>query len=143
MEMCFTSVVTSNTYNTYRRREFVVGIGYDDDIEKAEEVALATMKEVPGVAEDPPPDVLIDELAASTVNLRLRFHTASHRADYLKVGSECMRRVKQAFDKHKIGMPTDIQTIVVQNMDEFAQAMRGASSDTTSTPLNAKNGHSL
>ena len=123
----FTSIVTSNTYSPHRRREFVVGIGYDDNIDNAIQVALDTMKQVPGVETDPPPDVLVDELAASTVNLRLRFHTASHRADYLKVGSECMRQIKQAFDAHKIGMPTDIQTIILQNADQLAQAMRGSS----------------
>ena len=142
----FTSVVTSNTYNTYRRREFVVGIGYSEDIAKAEAVALATMKEVPGVADDPAPDVLIDELTASTVNLRLRFYTASHRADYIKVGSECMRQVKQAFDAESVSRPSGTQTIVVQNMEMLADALRGntgsASEDAAAAPAkDAQNGN--
>ena len=139
----FTSVVTSNTHNTYRRREFVIGIGYSEDIAKAEAVALATMKEVPGVADDPAPDVLIDELTASTVNLRLRFYTASHRADYVKVGSECMRRVKQAFDTEKVSRPSGTQTIVVQNMDTLADALRGVNSGalSPSQAKEAQNGH--
>lgn len=127
----FTSVVTSNTASPVRRRDFIVGIGYDDDIENAKTVALETVKGVEGVAETPPPDVLVDELAASTVNLRVRFHANSQRADYLKVGSECMRRVKEAFTDAKISMPTDIQTIVIQNADDFgrrepAKAANGA-----------------
>ncbi len=113
----FTSVVTSNTASPIRRREFIVGIGYGDPIEKAQVVALETIRGVEGVAAEPGPDVLVDELAASTVNLKLRFYTNSQRADYLRVGSECMLRVKEAFDREHISMPTDIQTVVIQNPD--------------------------
>ncbi len=116
----FTSVVTSNTASPVRRREFVIGIGYDDPIKKAQTVALETIRGVEGVAQEPAPDVLVDELAASTVNLKLRFYTNSQRADYLRVGSECMLRVKEAFDREHISMPTDIQTVVIQNREEIA-----------------------
>lgn len=119
----FTSVVTSNTASPVRRREFVIGIGYDDPIDKAQAIALETLRGVEGVAEEPGADVLVDELAASTVNLKLRFYTNSQRADYLRVGSECMLRVKEAFDREHISMPTDIQTIVIQNMDKVTDTM--------------------
>ena len=126
----FTSVVTSNTASPHRRREFVVGIGYDDDIERAQRVALQTISQVEGVAQEPVPDVLVDELAASTVNLKMRFHTNSQRADYLRVGSECMRRVKEAFDREQISMPTDIQTIFIKNLKEgLAEALADSRSD--------------
>ncbi len=119
----FTSAVTSNTASPQRRREFVVGISYDDDIRKAQQVALKAVRGVEGVVHDPAPDVLVDELAASSVNLRVRFYTHSHRADYLKVGSECLRQVKEAFDQEHISMPNSIQTIIIQNLDEVADQM--------------------
>lgn len=119
----FTSTVISNTASTHRRREFTIGIGYEDDISQAKKVALDAVGHVEGVAAEPAPDVLIDQLAASTVNLVVRFHTNSQRADYLKVGSECMQRVKEAFDRAHITMPTDIQTIVIQNLDAVQTAM--------------------
>lgn len=119
----FTSIVTSNTASPHRRREFVIGIGYEADIDRAQEVAMETVRSTEGVSEDPPPDVLIDELAASTVNLRIRFYASSQRADYLRVGSRCMRRVKEAFDREHISMPTDIQTVIIQNMPEALSAL--------------------
>ena len=67
--------------------------------------------------EVPAPDVLVEALMASTVNLRLRFYTNSQWADYLKVGSECMRRVKEAFVQAHIAMPMDIQTVILQNAE--------------------------
>lgn len=122
----FTSAVTSNTASPHRRRDFLLGIGYEDDIARAQRVALEAMREVEGVAQDPSPDVLVDELAASAVNLRMRFYTNSQRADYLKVGSECMRQVKETFDREKISMPTDIQTVVIQNLPQVAQGLGAA-----------------
>lgn len=124
----FTSIVTSNTASPHRRRDFVIGIGYEDDIGRAHEVALEAVRATEGVAEDPPPDVLIDELAASTVNLRIRFYTSSQRADYLHVGSRCMRRVKDAFHREHISMPTDIQTVIIQNLPEALASLAAASS---------------
>ncbi len=111
----FTSAVTSNTASPHRRRDFLVGIGYEVKIEEAQQIALETVLQTPGVLHEPAPDVLVDELAASTVNLRIRFYMNSTRADYLKVGSEAMRCVKDAFDHEGISMPTDIQTIVIAN----------------------------
>ena len=123
----FTSIVTSNTASAHRRREFTIGIGYEDDIARAKQIALDTVAGVEGVASEPPPDILIDQLAASTVNLIVRFHTNSQRADYLKVGSECMERVKEAFDREHINMPTDIQTVVIQNLADVMRALHDAS----------------
>lgn len=122
----FTSVVTSNTASPYRRRDFVVGIGYEQDIQHALRVALETVRATPGVMEEPAADVLVDELAPSTVNLRVRFFMNSLRADYLKVGSDCMRRVKEAFDREGISMPTEIQTLVWSNAGEAAQEIHTA-----------------
>ena len=115
----FTSVVVSNTASPYRRRDFTVGIGYDADIEKAQRIALDTVRETPGVLTDAAADVLVEELAPSTVNLRVRFYMNSLRVDYLRVGSDCIRRVKEAFDREGISMPTEIQTIAIQNLEEL------------------------
>ena len=125
----FTSIVTSNTASPHRRREFVIGVGYDDDIKHAQAVALVTLRKVEGVAQEPAPDVLVDDLAASTVNLKIRFYTNSHRADYLRVGSECMRQVKEAFDEAGISMPTGILTIFIKNLK--AALEEGAEDKTT------------
>ncbi len=134
----FTSAVTSNTASPHRRSEFMVGIGYDDDLEKARAVALGTLKAVEGVSQDPPPDVLVDELAASTVNLKIRFYTNSHRADYLRISSECRQLVKQAFDREKISMPTDIQTIVIKNIEGLAGQLNKYEAAVNGTALKSK-----
>lgn len=130
----FTSVITSNTWSPYRRREFVIGIGYEQEIERAMEVCLNTVRATPGVLADPTPDVLVDELAASSVNLRARFYVNSLRADYLQVGSECMRRVKEAFDREAISMPTEIRTVIWRPAPEAMEALGSLVSPGAPTP---------
>ena len=105
------------------------------------EVALETVRTTEGVAAEPPPDVLVDELAASTVNLRVRFYTSSQRADYLRVGSRCMRRVKEAFDREHISMPTDIQTVIIQNMPEALAGLAAAASGRSVLPSSDGSNH--
>jgi small-conductance mechanosensitive channel len=113
----FTSTVISNTASPFRRREIVIGISYQDDLAKAQQVALETVSAVPGVAEDPVPDALVDELTSTVVKLRIRFHTNSQRSDYLNVGSECMLRLKDAFKEAGLSLPSGTQTIVIGNLD--------------------------
>lgn len=117
----FNSIITSNTASPHRRREFVVGIGYEQDIGSALRLAQDTVAATPGVLHEPAPDVLVDSLSPSTVDLRVRFFMNSLRADYLKVGSDCMRRVKEAFEAEGVSMPTPIQTVVFANVSDAAK----------------------
>ena len=55
-----------------RRMEVPIGIAYDDDIEKATAVLMALLEGDERVLKDPAPQVLVKELADSSVNLGLR-----------------------------------------------------------------------
>jgi small conductance mechanosensitive channel len=114
----FSSVVTSNTASPQRQRSFMIGIGYDDDIATAQRIAIEAVRATPGVLEEPAPNVVVEELAASTVTLKVLFWMNSLRADYVRVGSACMKAVKEAFDREGISMPTDIRTIVIKDLDD-------------------------
>ncbi len=117
----FTSAVISNTDSAFRRREFIVRISYQDNLERALSIALEAIGTVDGVAEVPTPDILVDELALTTVNLKVRFYTHSQRADYLRVGSQCMAKVKEAFESNNMWMPSDIQSLSIENLDKLVQ----------------------
>jgi len=49
-----------------------IGIAYKEDIGKAREALLAAARKVEGVLEEPAPDVIIDELGGSSVNMKVR-----------------------------------------------------------------------
>lgn len=98
--------------NPNRREDFVVGIGYDDSINEAQEVAQKVLQDHPAVLADPEPSVLAESLASSTVNLRIYFWLDGREHSWLKVRSSVIRLVKRAFQAQGISMPDDAREIV-------------------------------
>jgi small-conductance mechanosensitive channel len=110
------SVYKSNlrnfTTNCNRREDFVVGIGYDDSINEAQEIARKVLADHPAVLNDPEPAVLADSLGKSTVNLRVYFWLNGREYSWLKVRSSVIRLVKLAFQNHGISMPDEAREVV-------------------------------
>lgn len=130
------SVYKSNlrnfTTNSNRREDFVVGIGYDDSINEAQEIARKVLAEHPAVLNDPEPSVLADSLGRATVNLRVYFWLNGREYSWLKVRSSVIRLLKLAFQKHGISMPDEAREVVfpqgvpVTVLDGKPEERRGA-----------------
>ena len=108
----YKSNIRNFTTNSNRREDFVVGIGYDDSINEAQEVARKVLADHPAVLNDPEPSVLADSLGTSTVNLRIYFWLNGHENSWLKVRSSVIRLVKLAFQNHGISMPDGAREVV-------------------------------
>lgn len=110
------SVYKSNlrnfTANPNRREQFDVGIGYDDTINDAQEIALQVLIDHPAVLSDPEPLVLVDSLGKATVNLRVYFWINGRTHSWLKARSALIRQVKRAFQNHGISMPDEAREVV-------------------------------
>lgn len=100
------------TANANRREDFVVGIGYDDSISEAQEIARKVLVGHPAVLSDPEPSVLADSLGTSTVNLRVYFWLDGRESSWLKVRSSVIRLVKRAFQQGGISMPDEAREVV-------------------------------
>ncbi|HSN81208.1 MAG TPA: mechanosensitive ion channel family protein, partial [Polyangiales bacterium] len=81
----FKSTIRNFTSNPNRRDDFIVGIGYDDSIPFAQEVAMKVLAEHPAVLSEPEPLVLVEDLGPSTVNLRVYFWLDGGRHSWVKV----------------------------------------------------------
>lgn len=100
------------TTNCNRREDFVVGIGYDDSINDAQEIVRKVLADHPAVLNDPEPAVLADSLGQATVNLRVYFWLNGREYSWLKVRSSLIRLVKTAFQKHGISMPDEAREVI-------------------------------
>lgn len=116
-------VPNSNIYSTqivnntaYRKRRFnvIVGISYDDDIKEAKELAEEVLEEAESVESDPEPQVLVDELGGSSVNLKLRGWTDNRRANIVSGGSEVTQLIKDKYDDAGIDIPYPIRTVYME-----------------------------
>lgn len=118
----FSASIINNTASSRRRSSVMVGIDYDADISRAKQAITNVLETRHGVEKDPPPDILVKELAASTVNLEVRFWVDSRRAGFLAMTSAVAQEIKEALQQADIEMPSEIQTIVFRNAPPQSQA---------------------
>lgn len=111
----FSASITNNTASSQRRSSVIVGIDYEADISEAIQVIHTAVLKVDLVEISPSPEVLVRELAASTVNLEVRFWVNSQRGEFLAMTSEVAQAIKEALQKAQVEMPTDIYTLVFRN----------------------------
>jgi len=95
--------MTNFTTATFRRLDFVFGISYDSDIQKAKEILLNLMKEDADTLKDKDYVVYVNELAASSINIGARCYVST--ADYWNVKWRLTEKVKEEFDKNNIDIP--------------------------------------
>ena len=86
-----------------RRIDLTIGIGYSDDIGRAVEVLQEVMKADSRVIADPEPQVVVTELADSSVNLLARCWTA--RTDFFNTKCDLTRSIKESLDVQGIEIP--------------------------------------
>ncbi len=116
----FQASIINNTASPRRRSSVMVGIDYGENIAQAKEVIGRVLERMVEVETSPAPDVLVQELAASTVNLEVRFWVDSRRSGFLATTSEVAQAIKEALEKADIDMPTDIYTLLFRDIPNFA-----------------------
>ena len=108
----YKSIIRNYTANPNRREMFDVGIGFENKITHAQDVALHILNHHTAVLADPEPLVLVDRLGSATVNLVIHFWYDGLTYNGLKVKSSLIRLVKQAFEKERISMPDEAREII-------------------------------
>ncbi|MEM7290679.1 MAG: mechanosensitive ion channel domain-containing protein, partial [Pseudomonadota bacterium] len=69
--------VTNYSRLETRRNEVLIGIGYGDDIEKAESLMIKTAQADERVLDDPKPQTYVSELGDNAVGITLRYWTST------------------------------------------------------------------
>ncbi|MDY7014571.1 MAG: mechanosensitive ion channel [Cyanobacteriota bacterium] len=114
----FQASIINNTASPRRRSSVMVGIDYGEEIERAKEAIRNALENLETVEREPAPDILVNELAASTVNLEVRFWVDSRRSGFLATTSAVAQAIKEALERAEIDMPTDIYTLLFRNFPE-------------------------
>jgi small conductance mechanosensitive channel len=107
------SIITNYSANDTRRVDMVVGVSYDDDIDKVrktlEELIAADARILP----EPAPTITVSALADSSVNFNVRPWVNS--ADYWGVMFDMTEAIKKRFDKDGISFPFPQQDVHLYN----------------------------
>ena len=83
--------------------DFVFGIGYDDDMTLAKEIIKRLISEDERALTEPAPQVVVSELADSSVNITARVWV--NAADYWNLKFDLTEKVKSTFDKEGVSIP--------------------------------------
>lgn len=111
----YKSVIENVSANPNMRLDFAVGVDYNDSAAEAQEVIFDTLAAHEAVLAEPEPMILIEQLAASTVNLRIYFWIDANENSNLKVRSSVMRRVKQALQQAGLTLPDEAREVIFPN----------------------------
>jgi small-conductance mechanosensitive channel len=102
-EKVFTSDITNYVANAARRFEYVIGIGYRDDAEKAIGIIRDLLEKHPYVLKHPSPSLFVSDLADSSVNITIYIWAPS--ATWWSVKTEMLWKIKAALEENGIEIP--------------------------------------
>jgi small-conductance mechanosensitive channel len=114
----YTSAVIVNSAYQRRRCEFVVGIGYEDDIQKAKKIILDILNNNMTVLSQPAFSVNVTALADFSINLTVRWWVNTTETSTSASISEIQELVVTAFDEKGISIPYPVQEVKVYRGDQ-------------------------
>ncbi|MEO5659673.1 MAG: mechanosensitive ion channel family protein [Polaromonas sp.] len=121
----FTNSVTVNTAHEQRRLEYDFGLGFGDDIAQAKAILLQVVQSIPGVLQEPAPDVLVVRLAESSINVRLRWWVQPPRQfDVLTSQDLVLEKAAAALLAAGIDIPFPTQQILFHDQTEESDGDR-------------------
>lgn len=109
----YTSAVTVNTAYPRRRCEFAVGIGYEDDVQKAKEIVMKILDRDPAILSQPGFSVNVSALADFSVNLTVRWWINTSETTISGSISAIQERVIQAFNENGVSIPYPVQEVKI------------------------------
>jgi small conductance mechanosensitive channel len=107
--MIWGDIITNITGTSKRRVDMVFGIGYSDDMAKAQEVLEEILANHQAILKDPAPVVKVHELADSSVNFVVRPWVETE--NYWDVYWDITRSVKERFDAAGVSIPFPQQDV--------------------------------
>ena len=97
------AAITNYSRLPTRRLDLVVGISYGDNMNQAMTVLNDLLVNDDRILKDPTPQVMVKELADSSVNLNLRCWT--NRQNYWSLLFDLTKQAKERLDEHGISIP--------------------------------------
>ncbi len=127
----YKNTIVNVTANPNIRKQFTVGIGSNDSITQAQQIALDVLNKHEAILTEPEPQVLVDSLGSATVNLIVYFWVNGQKNSSVKVKSAMIRLIKKAFDDAQIMMPDEAREVVFPEGIRIIQDQPESSQPTT------------
>ncbi len=107
------SIITNYSTNPTRRVDMVVGVSYDDDLDKVRKTLEELIAAEDRILDEPKPTIAVSELADSSVNFVVRPWV--NTSDYWGVMFDLTEAIKKRFDQEGISFPFPQQDVHLYN----------------------------
>lgn len=101
--MITSNIITNINANPTRRIDLVIGISYDDNVNKAQDILKQLIQSDSRILTEPTPKVALLEFGDSSINIAVRPWVKT--SEYGDVRFDLMEKIKQSFDEHNITIP--------------------------------------
>ena len=107
-------------YSKYPARRIVlgIGVGYEEDLKRAQEVFLEVISGLDGVLKDPAPAIYCKNLGSSAVEADACFWIDQTESSLLQVTSEAVQALKEAAAREGINLPYPVQTVRLRQLSD-------------------------
>lgn len=127
----YTSAITVNTAYTNRRCDFHVGIGYEDDVQRAKSIILNILDHDQTILSQPSFSVNVSQLGDFSVKLAVSWWINTQEISTSASISKTQEAVIQAFLASNISIPYPVQEVKVyrgEKLDKAASQAQASSS---------------
>lgn len=104
----FRAVILNFTTNPQRRFDFELGIDADDDPDAARHLGRETLKSLPFIVDQPPPEARVLQVGDSNIVISFLAWIDQREADWYKAKSRSIAAVKRALEEGGFGLPEPI-----------------------------------
>ncbi len=112
-EKVFTGNITNFLENIVRRFEYDVGIRYKDDADEAMELIKELIEKQPMALKNPEPQVFVEKLGGSAVELKVRVWAPS--TEWFPLRMELLWKIKKELEENGIQVPFNQQEVWFKN----------------------------
>lgn len=114
-EKVFTGNIINYLENVARRFDYDVGIRYQDDADRAMEIIKEVINEHPLALKNPPPQVFVQTLGSSAMELKIRIWGPS--TDWYQIRIELLWKIKKTLEENGIKVPFNQQEVWFMDKD--------------------------
>jgi small conductance mechanosensitive channel len=109
------SIITNYSANETRRVDLVIGVSYDDDLDKVRKTVQELVDADERILKDPACTIAVGQLGDSSVNFFVRPWVKT--ADYWVVMFDLTEAIKKRFDQEGISIPFPQRDVHIYNKD--------------------------
>ena len=95
----------------------IVGVGYETDLPKAQQLLLEVIGKIRGVIpDDPALMVVFKEFADSSINATVYYWIDTNQTGYFDALDAAIKDIKVAFEQESINIPYPIRKMYLENV---------------------------